>query len=140
VVVLGTSFNVNQRQEKTQVVLAEGKVEVSNTSERKKVMMHPGKHLEYAPHQHSIAKAIVNPEIYSSWQTHHLIFDGVPLAQVAQRLEEIFGYEVICREDVSDFIFKGTVPSDDIQVSLTVIQNAFGIKVTKKDGQIIFSK
>lgn len=140
VVVLGTSFNVNQRQEKTQVVLAEGKVEVMINSEQKRVSMVPGELLEYIPLQHNIAKAIVSPEVYSSWQTHQLIFDGIPLSQVAQRLEEIFGYDVVCSDEIKDLIFKGTVPSDDIEVSLTVIQNAFGIRVTRSNGRIIFSK
>jgi len=141
VVVLGTSFNVNHRREKTQVVLTEGKVEVQIDQEKKKVMMEPGELLEYQPAQRSIAKEIVNPELYSSWQTHQLMFNGVPLSQVAQRLEEIFGYKVLFDdEEISQYIFRGTVPSDDIEVSVAVLENAFGITVEKNEKQLIFSK
>lgn len=141
--VLGTEFNVHQRRKKTQVILTEGKVKVKVKRETKteEVYLIPGELVEYSPEVPNLSKRVVNPENYISWQEYQLFFDGESLTEVGKKLEEIFGYEVRFEDtQIADFKFKGTVPSNDIDVLIEVLRNAYDIRIEKRNQRLIFKK
>lgn len=138
--VLGTEFNVHQREENAQVVLTEGKVKVSAKDKKtEEVFLEPGELVEYSSVKPILSKKVVDPKKYTLWQEHQLVFNGESLAQVAKRLKEIFGYEVeFANGQMPDYKFKGTVPSNDLDVLLDVLKNAYGIEIEKKGRKLIF--
>lgn len=138
--VLGTEFNVHQRAEKAEVVLTKGKVKVSVKEKGdEEVYLEPGELVAYSSVKPTLSKKVVDPEIYTIWREHQLIFNGESLAQVADRLKEIFGYEVeFADAQLAEYKFKGIVPSDDLDVLLDVLRNAYGIEIEKKGRKLIF--
>lgn len=138
--VLGTEFNVLQREENAQVVLTEGKVKVSAKDKKtEEIYLEPGELVEYSSVNPILSKKVVDPEKYTLWQEHQLVFNGESLAQVAKRLKEIFGYEVeFANAQMADYKFKGTVPSNDLDVLLDVLKNAYGFEIEKKGRRLIF--
>ncbi|MEQ9443161.1 MAG: FecR domain-containing protein [Cyclobacteriaceae bacterium] len=148
VVVLGTRFNVNSRQENVKVVLESGRVKLDRQSGlsgmdavEDEVLMEPGEMVMYEVEDMTFSKKIVNPEIYSSWRNHYLILNEISLQEVAAIIESTYGMKVTFQEpELSDYKIKGTVPSNDIQVLFNALSDGFGITVTQQGNTILLSK
>nr|WKN37310.1 FecR domain-containing protein [Tunicatimonas sp. TK19036] len=139
--VLGTEFNVHQWQDKSQVVLTEGKVKVNVREREQEVYLKPGELLEYSPEAPRITHKMVDPTHYLHWQDRQLVFDGEPLTMVATRVQEIFGYEVVFEDpQVKAYQFRGTVPYEDPDVLIQILKRAYGIEIEKKEHMLIFKK
>ena len=135
--VLGTAFNVSERRGTTEVVLNSGKVAFYLKDE--KVMMKPGEQVIYSPELKKYEKKIVNPEEYTSWRKNLLIFDDTPLSEIAQLLQDNYGFDVsIENEEIGDKLFNGTVGTDQIDLLLSAIAEAHRISVTRKNGTVYF--
>ncbi len=141
--VLGTEFNVYRRHETTEVALAEGKVQVNldRADSAERIMMKPGDLLTYSVPQKSLVTATVDPVARSAWQHQQLVFDGEPLGEVAQRLEEFFGYEIIFQNpDFANNRFHGAVPLNDLDALISVLEKAYRITIKRNEEQLIFSE
>ena len=139
--VLGTEFNVHQRQEKSQVVLTEGKVKVNvrNGSNPKEVYLQPGELLEYSPQVAGIIHKVVDPADYLHWQDRQLVFEGESLREVAVKLQEIFGYTVVFQDpNMAEYQFRGIVPFDDPDVLIVILKQAYGISIEKDENTLTF--
>ena len=130
--VLGTSFNVDDRESITKVVLNTGKirVRVSGDSGGGNVVMEPGDMIEYKKKTASLVKQVVNPEIYQSWKNDTLAFNRISVADVAQVLEERYGYRItIADPELGEKFFTGRFSSRNIEVVITAMEKALGMEV-----------
>lgn len=138
--VVGTQFNVNTRREKTEVMLSSGKVRLK-IEDQDEVVMQPGEMVGYSPNDQQLLRKIVNPEVYSSWKNNHLILDEVPLQKVAEILKDTYGIEVVFEDALlSEKIFKGVFPSDNVEVLLTALSDIYNVRISKTEKKIIFHK
>jgi len=142
--VLGTEFNVNNRHGDTQVVLHSGKVKlaISHDEATSEVVMAPGELVAYSGAHHSITKKIVNPQRYSAWRNQELILDNTSLAEIAQALEDYYGFEVVIPEDTLKNIkltATATLSLRETEVILTAISEIYGIEVKQDGDRIVFS-
>lgn len=136
--VLGTRFNVNNRHEKTEVVLRSGKVKL-NINDSEHIDMNPGERLSYSEKTREVKKVAVDPEIYTAWKNKQLIFNESSLAEIASVLEDNYGYQVRFQDPgLKQLQFTGTVPTDKLEVLLSMLSKAFGIKIEEKDKILIF--
>jgi ferric-dicitrate binding protein FerR (iron transport regulator) len=138
--VLGTEFNVNHRRAKTQVVLNSGMVKLHNTKviASEPVMMEPGELVEMENGQNGYYKKTVNTELYTSWKKNKLVFDGTSIAEIAQLLEDNYGYQVAIQDSaLAKKQFKGTVPVDEIDKLLGQIAKVFNADISKNNTRII---
>lgn len=137
--VLGTTFNVNNRHGKVQVVLNTGKVKLKPVNSiRDTVTMQPKDLVEFTAEKESFVKKKVNPEEHSSWRNHKLIFNETPLYQIAQVLEDTYGLEVVFDDpSLRGRRFTGAIPNRDINLLLSVLSQSMNIHMMTNNQTII---
>ncbi|MEM8968131.1 MAG: FecR domain-containing protein, partial [Bacteroidota bacterium] len=137
--VLGTEFNVNDRRGKTSVVLSSGKVKLAipGQIDTSSVTMQPGERVQYA--EKEVTQETVNTEVYTAWQNRQLMFDRTTLQEVAEILEDQYGYKVIITsQDLSQREISATeaIDVDDLDVLLKVIAKMYQVKLTKNNNTL----
>lgn len=100
--VVGTKFNFKayDDENKTEVVLEEGKVELypSINSGREKVVMELGTRAIIDNSNGQIIINNENTEKFTSWRKGMMIFDKTPFLEVAKQLERWYGTEIIVKD------------------------------------------
>ena len=135
--VLGTRFNVNHRRNKTEVVLQEGRVQVSGdeatndpVASRPTVVILPGDMLTYSESSHRLTKATVDPQTVISWQDKLLIFTDKPVVEIGQILSDSYGIQIDFRNsEIAAKHFSGSVPTDSVDVFFKKLEKLYGVNV-----------
>lgn len=141
VTVLGTSFNVNDRNGQAEVVLNHGKVKISNTSLPEAILLQPGELVSYQSHSGKIVKKKVDPTLYTGWTNKQLRFNDQPLSLIIERIEILFGLEVKFQNfDPQGKRFTGATPYQDVEILLLTIAKAYGLEYEKQENKIIMNK
>ncbi|MDO1444709.1 FecR domain-containing protein [Rhodocytophaga aerolata] len=139
--VLGTTFNVNNRRGKVQVVLNTGKVQlqpVNNAQDT--ITMQPKDLVEFTADEKVYVKKQVNPEEHSAWRNHKLIFNEKSLREIAQVLEDTYGVEVVFSDPALKYRrFTGAIPNHDMNLLLDILSQSMNIQM-KKNNQTILIK
>lgn len=91
--VLGTEFNVNTRREQTNVVLHEGKVQLS-ADDGSAVVMKPGDMATVTPKSRHIELKSVQPDLYDAWKESYIVLDGKNLPEIINTLQDTFGVTI----------------------------------------------
>ncbi len=91
--VLGTEFNVNTRREQTNVVLHEGKVQLS-ADNQSAVVMKPGDMAIVTPKSRQIQLKSVQPDAYDAWKESYIVLDGKSLPEIIDILQDTFGVTI----------------------------------------------
>jgi ferric-dicitrate binding protein FerR (iron transport regulator) len=128
---LGTEFNVFSRRSRTQVVLNSGKLKLDFQSRKieQEIILQPGEMVEYEATNDEYNRTLVEPENYSSWKEHKLVFDNSSLLEITQQVEDIYGYKIKYGPEVDmNRKLSGTIPNDDIQVLLRALEY-YGINI-----------
>lgn len=133
--VLGTQFNVNHRHRKTEVVLTEGRVQVSTPDQpASPTVMKPGEMVSYSGESKAIQKTQVDEKLYTSWQDNLLVFQNKPVGEIITLLTDNYGLQVDClNQDVLNRRFSGSVPTDSVAQIFTKLEKLYGITV-RQDG------
>ena len=135
--VLGTSFNVLNRRNRTQVVLKEGEVMIKSDSEvlDNDITMLPGELVtieggNYVQHP-------VQVENYTAWTQDEHVFEGTTLAEIAQLVEDIYGMEVeIKNQALLTKKFTGRIDRGDLNSLFGQIEKVFQLSV-EQENQLI---
>lgn len=139
--VLGTEFNVNNRRQKTQIVLSSGKVKLTNhLISEKDVLMEPGELAALSEDQPEIIQQKVETEKYTSWIDKKLMLDNTSMKTMAELLEDHYGFEVIIEDEqqaARKFSATTTLTLSDVNALLDLIEKSFDVKIIKQDRQII---
>ncbi len=136
--VLGTRFNVSERRGITQVVLNSGCVQVKNNTDEEIMKMHPGDLVAYSKTERKFLKKEVNPSLFTSWKEGRFAFDSTPINDIAQMLEDTYGYKVsIEDEQLASRKFTADIPSHDVDILLTLIAESLDVKAEKINNEIV---
>ncbi|GEP97453.1 FecR family protein [Chitinophaga cymbidii] len=139
VTVLGTSFNVNTKEEKTQVVLNSGSVKVG--SARQSIILRPGEMADYDAATGKLSAQPADTLRYTSWKYDLIAFREQSLKTVMRQLGEQYGYEAVFdHTGAEDLLFTGYLPSNDLQQALTTLEQAFSLKIHLQNNQIHVNK
>lgn len=142
--VLGTSFNVKERDQGTQVVLNTGKVKLNLTHAptQEFIFMNPGEAVEYTRHSQQVVKREVNPEQLSAWKNNRVILNNTPLSEIAQVMEETYGVEVIFEDStLASAILNGTsLPTNNREAFLQTLSATLNVQVVEENNSIIFKR
>lgn len=141
--VLGTTFNVKDRESYSEVVLNTGKVSVTpkQSQEVAPIAMLPGDWLAYSTDRQEWKIQHINPEIYTSWRNKELIFDEMKLKEIAQILEETYGYSITIEQaEVANYEFTGKIRSDEIELLIPMLERSFGLEIQQSGNDIKFLK
>ncbi len=112
--VLGTEFNVSDRRNTTKVVLQSGKVQIK--SAKQSAILQPGEMVEFSHSTKQLAQRKVPVERYSSWKEKVWLLDGEAMSEVAQRIEDSFGVEVVFENpSLANEKISGTIPTGSLE-------------------------
>ncbi|QHT67479.1 FecR family protein [Rhodocytophaga rosea] len=134
--VLGTKFNVFNRQGDTRIVLQEGKVKVSDPT--KDYVMKPGEAVSYSAQMHTITPEIVQVQPIVSWKDKIRLYRDVSIQDIFKELQESHGIRVEYKnQSIKHEVFNGSVPNDSIELLFDKIEKLYAVNVTKLNGVYI---
>lgn len=140
--VLGTEFNVLQRAEVVQVVLAEGKIHLRSNKAQLSVDMQPGEMVEYSSVTDApVVRQKVNPRVLTSWKDEELIFQEETLGAIANRLEVTYGYQILFEnEAIRQEKFTVSIPASEVELLFPMLARAFSLEMKRTKNRIIFTR
>lgn len=137
--VLGTKFNVNSRRGNTKVILQEGKVKLNmiGDDQNKDLIMTPGEYVEFTQ-KGELTRKTVDANNYLEWRNNRLVFVGTPLTEIAQLLEDNYGYEVTFESDSVRYRkFTGSSSSVEIEELLEKLARVYNLEVQRNGNKIV---
>lgn len=133
--VLGTSFDVNSRVEKTEVILNTGKIRLNIKKTRQQLMMKPGERVRYSADAKELKKEKVNVVKYTAWRQNRLIFENDSLAYVFDVLRDSYNLTLTVKDTaILKKKITARVPADQPELLLKGLSEAHGLKFTKRKG------
>lgn len=141
--VLGTKFTVYRRHEQARVVLLSGKVRVDFTDQaRPDVLLKPGELLKTADGKpQEVVHEAVQAARYADWTTDRMSFNATSLAEVATRLQDTYGVEVVVTDPALNHRkFTGTFPTGNLDVLCEDLAEAFNFRIEHQQNQLILSR
>lgn len=143
--VTGTSFNINDRDDKTQVVLNTGKIKLkTSTLENNKAdifIMQPGDMVEVFARDGKMIKKVVNPEVYTSWKDNKLVCFDTPLKVIAQVIRNNYGMRMVFEDNaLSEMVVTGTLPTNNLNLLLEVLAESMRLDIKKGDNTIFIKE
>ncbi len=142
--VLGTSFDVKERQEGTRVVLTTGKVKLNlpDSPEQAEIYMAPRDLVEISKADRKISKKVVNPEHYSAWRNKTILLNNTTLAEIAKIIGETYGKSVHFEDpQLAETILNGTaLPTNNLQTLLEALSTTLDVEVVQQKETILFKK
>ncbi len=139
--VLGTSFNVNARNDQTKVFLEEGRVELNiKNSENEIIKMNPGDLITYSEKDNKIKENRKNVSVLenASWKDGALIFNKTKLKYALYDIEDIYGIQFVIESDeLKSEEITGGVPIGNLKVTMETLKEVYGIQF-KREGQRYF--
>lgn len=137
--VLGTEFNVNSRQEKTEVLLEEGSIEL-NMKEQGKMLMEPGDFVSYSLAKNTILEHQSNhkSEVITSWKEGYLLLDSMSLESTLSLLEQTYNVTtVIQNEQLSGKILVGGIPNDNLEMCVKALRTIYNLEIVLTSDSLI---
>jgi len=134
--VVGTSFNVKNKNGKTTVDVETGIVKVSKNKDQ--VELGHGEKVIIADLQSQLLKGVSKGKLYNYYRNKELVCDETPLQELVDALNEIYDVDIIIKKTALQKKPITTVFKDQsLDQILEVIQETFMIEIELKDNQII---
>jgi ferric-dicitrate binding protein FerR (iron transport regulator) len=136
--VLGTQFNISQRESGTRIVLDEGKVRCNlGDSEGDTLVLKPGEMVQFRKKPLEYRHERVEKGLYSAWKEHKLVFKNTSLREVAAILQDTYGLETNTGlPELLDRQISGSVPTDNVDLLLQGIAEASAVTITRDGSQL----
>ncbi len=141
---LGTAFNVSNEQEKIDVALVEGKVQVSlvkpGTKVTKLILM-PGEQASLQEEGYLIKQAF-NPEKVTAWKDNIIFFEGATEEEVVRQLERWYGVKIdISGQSSKSWDYTGKFKDKHLSYVLKSIGYTMGFQyvINGKEVKIMYS-
>ncbi len=129
--VLGTSFNVATRDERTEVYLEEGEIKLELGSAV--MLMQPGDIIAYSASSDELVdrrRAVDPATAPSSWNDGVLELVNVTAFEIFKEVKEIYGREiVVVRESVYDVKYTVRLPMQDLEVVIPILESTMEIEI-----------
>lgn len=134
--VLGTSFNVQNRQNNTNITLLTGKVKVQLATPTKistpDVIMLPGDYVEYSSQKLIAKKKIENPKWSTTWIKQEILFTDAYLKDIIKVLENDYGYVVDVKDQkLMELRIEGEISVSSVDELLTTVSATLGLRITQ---------
>jgi transmembrane sensor len=140
--VVGTSFNVKNRNGIIEVIVETGVVQVTDNGDKALTILKPGEMALVNPQTGKITKLKTPDKLYAYFRSNVFVFKNVPLYKLVQVLSEAYNTPIILDKNVpKNQLTTGTFKtSDSLDLILDVIGSGFKIKAQKTQNQIILKK
>lgn len=139
--VLGTRFNVNTLRSKTTVLLDEGRVRLLSAGRAAQpVLLRPGQLAELVNPRRGIRVQPADPAL-TAWRDNQLHFRAATLAELAQRVGEVYGLSLVFDgEGWQEVEFTGVLPARDADLTQRILSETLGAEVVREGDRLIFRK
>ncbi|WP_412468476.1 FecR family protein [Pedobacter sp. KLB.chiD] len=138
--VLGTTFNVKSRHEKTTVGLITGKIRVDYVDEakhRKQFVMKPGDLIKHAEESNLVHQKMVNPQHLTAWINRQLVFQNASLEEMIGVLQDDLGYEVLLKDKkLSELKVEGEINVASVKELLQILSTTLHLNITTSNKKI----
>jgi transmembrane sensor len=141
--VVGTEFNVSDRDTNTNVTLNSGKIklDVFNNGNTQTILMKPGEQVNYSSKSLSVNKKKVKAEVVSAWTSNNWILESTSLGEIASKIENNFGVTVVIKDpNVVSERMTGVIMTNNLDEVLEGLSTIYSLKIKKEDNQIILEK
>ncbi len=144
--VLGTSFNVRDQADKTDVTLITGKVKVVLASLSKDsvtdVIMLPGDYAEFANQNLIAKKKLEKPQQATAWINQDFVFTDAALKDIVKTLVQFHGYTVDVKDNkLLNLKIEGEISVSSIPELLATISATLDLNVEQRtEKHIVLSK
>jgi len=141
VTVLGTTFNVKNRREKTDVGLLSGKVVVrynqQNHAKPAEIVLAPGDYLRQTSNAKPRLQKLADPSKLTVWVKHQLSFQDATLDEMVQVLEDDLGYKVNVEADsIRTNRIEGDINVANVKDLLRIISTTQHVTIQQNDKTI----
>jgi transmembrane sensor len=143
--VLGTSFNVKSRRNKTNIALLTGKIEVSyadpaSVSSGGLVML-PGDYVEYSGQKLLTKKKLARPHKAATWTVREITFTDPSLNDIMETLQDNYGYAVnVEDQELMAMKIEGEISVTSVQELLSLVSSTLGIHLEESGKEIIITR
>lgn len=135
--VLGTRFVVNTFRGETKTVLEEGRVTINNPGSIANYELSPGELARFRAEDSTITIKEVNTQVYTSWIEDKLTFENTPMIEVAKRIEDTFGVEVVLSTQLRDETLSGSIKSSNLNVLKEALKEILHTNIKQKKEKLI---
>jgi transmembrane sensor len=134
--VVGTSFNVRNKADKTEVIVETGIVQVSK--EQQSVELNPKEMATVFKDQPAPVKQKNQDDLYNYYRTKEFVCNGTALSKLVEILNEAYDANIVIGDNrLKDLQLNTTFRNEGLDEILKVIAATFNIHVEKKNGQIL---
>jgi transmembrane sensor len=136
--VVGTSFNVKDNAEKTEVIVETGLVEVANKDQ--KVKISPREKATVIKSNPELVRQNVQDQFYNYYRTGKLVCEDTPLWKLVEILNETYEANIVIENDrIKDLIINTTFDQKSLDSTLSIVGETLTIKV-EHHGELIVLK
>jgi ferric-dicitrate binding protein FerR (iron transport regulator) len=131
--VLGTKFNVTAFPDEkvTEVVLQEGKVNVTGTKGSFTTEMNPDEKFTYNSELNTSTVQSVNADQFSAWKDGLLVFRNEPLSEVLKRIGRWYNVEIKLNDpELAKFRYRATFREEQVEEVIRLISLTAPIEYT----------
>lgn len=134
VAVLGTSFNVYNRDADFSVACFTGSVQVNSNNDQ--VILKPGQKTTIDNQSGRFTIQNFNPQQSATWRIGEFYFDAVALTKVIRELERQFDIEIEVTEDISERFYTGFFSTQSLEEALQLVFVPMGLS-SQINGSIV---
>jgi len=145
--VMGTKFNISAfpGDNFTEVVLTDGKVDISGKEGTFNCTIAPGEKLDFIRDTKSWEVKKVETDSYTAWKDGYLILDNEPMGLAVSKLERWYNAEIILQDEIlKKYRFKATFRDEPLEevLRLLALTTPITYKIEKRgiDQQGVFKK
>ena len=134
--VVGTSFNVKDNAEKTEVIVETGIVEVSRDTQR--IRITPREEATIVKASAQMHKGVTADEFHNYYRTRRLFCDGTPLWRLVEILNEAYEADIVIgSERLRNQPINTTFDQNSLESILGIVSETHSLKVEHRGDQII---
>jgi transmembrane sensor len=140
--VLGTRFNVWNRNQNTRVVLNSGKVKVNVGKGRQPVVMAPGEMVELWRGSARPRKTKVALAAHPAQKESKVVFQDASIRRIVLVVKEYYGLQVRLQDSsIAELRISGTLPTNNEKSFLKALAIILDLEITKgKNKEVIFKR
>lgn len=134
--VVGTSFNVKNKNGNVEVIVETGIVQVSRNGNA--VLLRPGEKVLVQQNVPALVKENTPDHLYTYYRSKEFVADNTPLWRMVQVLNEAYDSNIVIgKKELNDLPLNTTFKNESLDDILEVISRTFKITVEKKQDSII---
>lgn len=134
--VVGTSFDIRNRKNETEVIVATGIVKVKAYG--KEILLYPGEKVTVTETGNDLVKQQNKGSLYNYYMTGALVCDQTPLYQLVDKLNEVYKVHIeITNQQLKNLPITTTFKGQSLDEVLQIIAETFNIKIERHGNRFL---